>query len=91
VSLSVDGTTLSCKGAIAQLTLAFRGLPPGSLARVRVADIPSRIDIRAWADRHGHRCVEEVRHGTAFELVISKGGDGSADASRAPTDGPARS
>lgn len=73
VAFTVDGTALSCKGAIARLEQGFRELPAGSLARVLLNDIPSRIDVRAWADRHGHRCVDEVRRGAEFELMIAKG------------------
>jgi TusA-related sulfurtransferase len=72
--VTVDGTLLTCKGAIARLEEKFSGLPSGSLARVVVNDIPNRIDVRGWADRKGHRIVEEVRRGTAFELLIAKGG-----------------
>ena len=74
VALTVDGTLLTCKGAIARLEEKFSDLPSGSLARVLVNDIPNRIDVRAWADRKGHRIVEEVRRGRVFELFIAKGG-----------------
>ena len=77
VAFTVDGTALSCKGAIARLEQGFRDLPAGSLARVRVGDIPSRIDLHAWVGRHGHRCVDEVRRGSVFELVIVKGEAGA--------------
>lgn len=87
VAFTVDGTALSCKGAIARLEQGFRGLPPGSLARVQVGDIPSRIDIRAWVDRHGHRCVDELRRGAVFELLIAKGEADLLRARSVPIDG----
>ncbi len=74
VALTVDGTLLTCKGAIAKLEERFSDLPSGSLARVLVNDVPNRIDVRAWADRKGHRVVDEVRRGQEFELLIEKGG-----------------
>lgn len=74
VDLTVDGTLLNCKGAIARLEKAFSNLPPGTLARVVVGDVPSRIDLHAWAARKGHRVVEDARQGERFEMVIAKGG-----------------
>jgi TusA-related sulfurtransferase len=74
VSLTVDGTLLTCKGAIAHLETAFSTLPSGSVARVKVNDVPNRIDVRAWADRKGHRILTDRRDGDVFELVIVKGG-----------------
>jgi TusA-related sulfurtransferase len=74
VALTVDGTLLTCKGAIARLEKEFSGLPSGSVARVLVNDVPTRIDLRAWADRKGHRVVNEVRRDEEFELFIVKGG-----------------
>jgi TusA-related sulfurtransferase len=74
VALTVDGSLLTCKGVIARLEEQFSALPSGSLAQVRVIDIPTRIDVRAWADRKGHRLVSEERRGTVFELFIAKGG-----------------
>ena len=76
VALTVDGTALTCKGAIAKLETEFRGLPSGSVARVLLGDVPSRIDIRAWADRKGHHIVEDARRGEVFELLIAKNGHG---------------
>ena len=78
IVLTVDGTLLTCKGAIAKLETEFSGLPSGSVARVLLADVPSRIDVRAWADRKGHRVMEDGRRGEVFELLIAKGGRSSA-------------
>jgi len=73
IVLTVDGTLLTCTGAIARLEKEFSVLPPGTLARVLVNDVPSRIDVRAWADRKGHQIVHDARQGEAFELLIAKG------------------
>jgi TusA-related sulfurtransferase len=73
ITLTVDGTLLTCKGAIARLEKELSGFPPGTVARVLVNDVPSRIDVRAWADRKGHRIVNDVRQGEVFELLIAKG------------------
>ena len=80
VALTVDGTALTCKGAIAKLETEFSGLPTGSVARVLLGDVPSRIDIRAWADRKGHRIMEDERRGEIFELLIAKNGHPSSNA-----------
>ncbi len=89
VALTIDSTLLTCKGAIARLEATFSGLPPGSLARVLVNEVPNRIDVRAWADRKGHRIVIERRREDVFELVIAKG-DRSAESPgpRAGIDSP---
>ena len=73
VALTVDGTLLTCKGAIARLEQDFSDLPLGSLARVLVNEVPNRIDVLAWADRKGHRIVDEGRRGEVFEILIAKG------------------
>ena len=73
IVLTVDGTLLTCKGAIAKLETEFAHLPSGSLARVIVNDVPSRIDVRAWVERKGHRLVQDTREGERFELLIAKG------------------
>jgi TusA-related sulfurtransferase len=74
VAFTVDGTLLTCKGAIAKLETEFAVLPSGSMARVLLGDVPSRIDVCAWADRKGHRVMEDVRRDGVFELLIEKGG-----------------
>ena len=83
IALTVDGTALTCKGAIAKLETEFSSLPSGSVARVLLGDVPSRIDVRAWADRKGHRVVEDARRGEVFELLIAKNGRDSATAASA--------
>ena len=74
VAFTVDGTLLSCKGAIARLETEFSNSPRGTVARVLVNDVPSRIDLRAWIDRKGHLLIRDVRAGDVFELHVAKGG-----------------
>lgn len=74
VALTVDGTLMTCKGVLARLEQQFSALPSGSVARVLVNEVPNRIDVRAWADRKGHRVLEETRRGDRFEIFIVKGG-----------------
>lgn len=74
IAFTVDGTVLTCKGAIAKLETGFTGLPSGTVARVLLNDVPSRIDVRAWADRKGHRVLDDARHGEVYELLIAKDG-----------------
>jgi len=78
VAFTVDGTALSCKGAIAKLETEFVAYPPGSVARVLLVDVPTRIDVHAWAHRKGHRVVEDHRRDEVFELLIEKGSCGTA-------------
>ena len=72
VAFTIDGTLLTCKGVIARLEREFTDLPPGSLVRVVVNEVPNRIDVWAWADRKGHRIVDEVHRDEKFELFIAK-------------------
>lgn len=74
IAFTVDGTLLTCKGAIAKLETEFVGLPSGTVARVLLNDVPTRIDVRAWADRKGHRVLDDTRRGEVFELLIAKDG-----------------
>jgi len=75
-ALTVDGTLLTCKGAIAKLETEFSSLPSGTVARVLLNDVPSPIDVRAWADRKGHQVLHDAREGEVFELLIAKNGSG---------------
>jgi len=84
VALTVDGTLLSCKGAIARLEREFSTRPSGTVARVLVNEVPNRIDVVAWAQRKGHRIVEEARQGEVFEILVAKGGAPELPASREP-------
>jgi TusA-related sulfurtransferase len=74
IAATVDGRPLTCKGAIARLEETFSQLPPGAMVRVLVNDVPGRVDVRAWADRKGHRLLHDVRVGDEFELLVAKGG-----------------
>jgi len=80
VAFTVDGTALSCKGAIAKLETEFAKLPSGSLARVLLGDVPTRVDVRAWAYRKGHNVVQDAHRDEVFELLIEKRGESAAPA-----------
>jgi len=73
VAYTVDGRLLTCKGALARLEETFSKIPIDGLVRVLVNDVPSRVDVRAWAERKGHRVVGDLRHGDEFELLVAKG------------------
>jgi TusA-related sulfurtransferase len=75
----VDGTRRECAGVIAALEKAMRGLSDGAAVRALVADVPSRIDVHAWAERKGHSIPVDRRESGRFQLTIVKGGR------RAPT------
>jgi len=70
----VDGTRRECTGVIAALENAMDGLQDGATVRAFVADVPSRVDVHAWAERKGHAIPREERHAGRFELTIVKGG-----------------
>ena len=70
----VDGTTRECAGVIAALEQAMSGLHDGAAVRALVADVPSRVDVHAWAERKGHRVSSERREAGTFQMIIIKGG-----------------
>lgn len=70
----VDGTRKECKGVLALLEGTLGPLPLGSQVRALVADVPSHIDVRAWAERKGHAVLSDLRVEGHFEMVIVKGG-----------------
>lgn len=101
VALVVDGTAKTCKGVIAGLERGMHDLAPGELVLAIVDDIPTRVDVYAWAQRKGHRMLDERRQGSGYILHIAKGGSGQnprrvesgRDAERterASIEGPAR-
>ncbi|MDE1835092.1 MAG: hypothetical protein KGJ23_00580 [Euryarchaeota archaeon] len=75
VALTIDGTDRTCKGVIAKLETGLHDLPVGSLFMAIVGDVPTRVDVRAWADRRGHRVLEDRTRdrGGGFELLLAKG------------------
>ncbi len=73
----VDGTTRECAGVIAALEKTMRSLPDGARVRALIADVPSRIDVHAWAGRKGHAIPFDRVTGAHFELTIVKGGASS--------------
>ena len=72
-SLVVDGTAKTCKGVIAGLERGVSDLAPGDVVLAIVDDIPTRVDVYAWAQRKGHRVLEERRRGSQFLFYIAKG------------------
>ncbi len=76
-SLVVDGTAKTCKGVIAGLERGMSDLAPGDVVLAIVDDIPTRVDVYAWAQRKSHRVLEERRRGSGFLFYIAKGVAGS--------------
>jgi TusA-related sulfurtransferase len=72
--LVVDGTSRECTGIIAALEKAMGRLGDGATVRALVADVPSRIDVHAWAERKGHAIPMDRREAGHFLLTIVKGG-----------------
>ena len=75
-SLVVDGTAKTCKGVIAGLERGMTDLAPGDVVLALVDDIPTRIDVYAWAQRKRHRVLDERRRGSGFAFYIAKGASG---------------
>ncbi len=74
----VDGTTRDCAGVIAALEKTMRELPEGTTVLALVADVPSRIDVHAWAERKGHTIGSDLPENGRFRLMICKGHRGPA-------------
>lgn len=72
-ALVVDGTAKTCKGVIAGLERGMTELEPGDVVLAIVEDIPSRLEVYAWAQRKSHHIVEERRRGVGYVLYIAKG------------------
>jgi TusA-related sulfurtransferase len=90
-ALVVDGTAKTCRGVVAGLERGITELSPGDLVIAVVEDIPTRLEVYAWALRKHHRVVEERRQGVGYVLYIAKG-SGAVPARRAeggPIAGPA--
>ena len=71
--LIVDGTTRDCAGVIAALEKTMGELPEGTTILAIVADVPSRIDVHAWADRKGHSVTSDRPEDGRYQLRIVKG------------------
>ncbi|HYA57091.1 MAG TPA: sulfurtransferase TusA family protein [Thermoplasmata archaeon] len=69
----VRSITGDCTGLITELEKTLRKLPPGAKVWAVVKDIPTRIDILAWAGRKGHRVTAEPLEGSSSRLLIEKG------------------
>ena len=72
-TIVVDGTTRDCAGVIAALEKTMRELPEGATVLALVADVPSRIDVHAWADRKGHTIGSDHLEDGRYRLTIVKG------------------
>jgi TusA-related sulfurtransferase len=70
----VDGTRKECTGVIAALEKAMGSVGAGATVRALVRDVPSRIDVRAWAERKGHAILADRKEPRGFQLTIIKAG-----------------
>ena len=69
----VDGTTRDCAGILAALEKTMRELPDGATVLALIPDVPSRIDVHAWAERKGHTISSDRPENGRFELTIVRG------------------
>jgi TusA-related sulfurtransferase len=72
----VDGTSKQCTGIIAGLETVLRRLPDGATVVALVADVPSRIEVHAWAERKGHSITAERKEAGRFHITLVKAGHG---------------
>lgn len=86
----VDGTAKTCKGVIAGLERGMSDLAEGDVVLAIVDDIPTRLDVHAWAQRKSHRILEELRRGSGYAFYIAKGGSSSGPPRRATPGEPVR-
>jgi TusA-related sulfurtransferase len=70
----VDGTAKQCTGVIAGLETVLRRLPDGARIDALVADVPSRIEVHAWAERKGHTILTDLREAGRFRITLVKAG-----------------
>lgn len=72
MEFEIDSKGKKCTGLIAEMEKAMSDSYV-SRVRVTVHDVPTRIDIYAWAKRKGHRIAEENLAGRGvFMMVIEK-------------------
>ncbi|MCL4364741.1 sulfurtransferase TusA family protein [Candidatus Marsarchaeota archaeon] len=69
--LEIDGRRKSCIGLIAELEKA---MCESNISRITVIvqDVPTKIDIYAWAKRKGHRIDAETPYDGIFKMGIVK-------------------
>ncbi len=73
-ALVVDGTAKTCKGVVAGLERAMTELEPGDVVLAIVGDVPTRLEVYAWAERKSHHVIEERRRGAGYVIYIARGG-----------------
>ncbi len=69
IGIEIDGRRKSCTGLIAELEKAMSG---GKASRVTVIvqDIPTKMDIYAWAKRKGHTIDGEMPYEGMLKVGI---------------------
>jgi TusA-related sulfurtransferase len=73
VLLEVTSKTGNCTGLIAELERTLSELAPGARVCAVMKDIPTRVDVMAWANRKGHAVVADHREGPVSRMIIEKG------------------
>ncbi len=68
-SFEIDGREKSCTGLIAELEKAM-GNSDVSRITVIVQDVPTKIDLYAWAKRKGHMIENEVPYEGILKMRI---------------------
>ena len=71
--LEVTSRTGNCTGLIAELERTMQTVEPGARLCAVLRDVPTRVDVLAWAGRKGHRVVGERRDGPVIRIILEKG------------------
>ncbi len=71
VDLEIDGRKKSCTGLIAELEKAMKNDSVSRVA-VLVQDVPTKIDIYAWAKRKGHTISGNTQTGEIMRMEVQR-------------------
>ncbi len=70
--LLVDARGLYCPIPILRLARAFRGQPPGTLARLLATDPAAVEDVEVFCRERGHELIESRREGSVFSFLVRR-------------------
>ncbi len=70
-AMQLDGRNKACVGLIADLEKAMKDDAISSVI-VIVQDVPTKIDIYAWAKRKNHRVLNETPFDGVFKIEVLK-------------------
>lgn len=72
--VEVDARGLRCPAPVLRAAVAARGLPSGSVLRVRATDPAAAVDLPAWARMRGHAVVTSDDADDEVVVTVRLGG-----------------